>query len=255
MTTLNANRIEKMKLIPLKKLKLNDLELHKKAKGIKAFQESLKITGLLDPITVRHEGNKYLVVDGVRRLLAWENVFPNQPIPCNILNDSSDNEECSSEGIDSAEQMKLDAYTINLARAKVPTKKVEEVVWEMHKKGIGYETIANCFGYKKAGIQKMINRLKIKHGEAISTSTSSSVPTKKQTLNKINRVRTQLENLSNELDVSNEDDKKLFDEIGKLLKAHADIIREEMDNETSPAQDATDESAVADTTEVQTPNE
>lgn len=242
MTTLNANRIEKMKLIPLKKLKLNDLALHKKKKGIKAFQASLKEVGLLDPITVRHESNEYLVVDGVRRLAAWEKVFPDQPIPCNILNDSSDNEEHSSEGKDSAEQMKLDAYTINLARAKVPTENVEELVWEMHKKEIGYETIANCFGYKKAGIQKMINRLKIKHGEAISTSTS--VPTKKQTLNKIKRVRTQLENLSNELDVSNEDDKKLFDEIGKLLQAHADIIQEEVDKETSPAQETMEKSTV-----------
>lgn len=228
------NRVKKIKRIPLSRLKLNEFDLHEKKRGIKVFQRSIREMGLLDPITVIPEGNQYVVIDGIRRLLAWEKLYPDLPISCNILESSSATETQTAPSENDAEQTKLDAYALNLARAKVPTTKMEAMVWEMHERGKGYETIANCFGYKKSGIQKMIHRLKEKKGML-----SLPVPAKKQTISNIRNVRKRLQNLAKELNVDNDADKKLFLDIEDWLKAQEDLMQDEMASETASEQDNT----------------
>jgi hypothetical protein len=79
-------------------------------------------------------------------------VFPDQQIPCTILIYNPSDRARGADTENFKDQMFCDAYTMNLARAKVPTKIVESFVWKLHQSGIGYETIARYIGYKKSNV-------------------------------------------------------------------------------------------------------
>ena len=55
------------------------------AEKLSALKESIKREGLPHPIVVRLTGSRYFILDGMKRAIAWQEVFPEKPIPCAIL--------------------------------------------------------------------------------------------------------------------------------------------------------------------------
>ena len=193
------------------------LHMHSNTKSCKILQESIKENGLLTPIVARQMGSKFLLLDGAKRLAAWKKVFPDQQIPCTILIYEPSDRERGADTENFKDQMFCDAYTMNLAWAKVPTKIVESFVWKLHQSGIGYETIARYIGYKKSGIQKMIQRRK-------SEASCDGTIQEKRTLSKIKRARTLIRNIFHELN-GEEDFPDLLDNIEAFLQMHEEHLQ------------------------------
>lgn len=243
---MKAARITNTKRISIKRIQCNEFELHEKKRGIKVLRESIAKKGLLVPITVRYEGDHYIIVDGIKRFAAWKEEYPDQPIFCTVLSYEADGAS-TSDGEVPEEQMKQDAFTINLARAKVPKKQVEAYVKELHSQGMGYKAIAQCIGYKKSGVQKIVERIKAqKDGDGSAPPLTTS-----KTIGTIKRVRTMLKNLSEALILENESDKSLFRNIEDFLKVHEELLQEEKDKEKPPVQDTPKDTTATDTTENQ----
>ena len=122
--------------------------------------------------------------------------------------------------------------------AKVPKKQVEAYVAELHSRGMGYETIAQCIGYRKSGVQKIVQRIEArKDGDG-----SAPAPAKNKTIGTLKRTRTMLQKLSKSLGLTDESDKELFRSIDEFLKTHEELLQEGLAKENPPAQDVSEES-------------
>ena len=160
-------------------------------------------------------------------MVAWREEYPDQPIPAILLNYPTEMVDEKEGQLRKMEMAKCDAYTANTIRLKLPKKKVEEYVLELHEKGMGYKAIADCIGYKKSGVQKIISRLESRNQEPVYVANTS----KKKTVNKIKRIRTSLCNLFNDLEYATDGDKELFQRIDNLLREHEDAYSEELEKE------------------------
>ena len=197
-----------------------DLPMHRKGSS-KLLRESIRTSGLLTPIIVRQMGSGYVLIDGARRLAAWEKECPGQPIPSIVVVYKHSDRTQGTNFESLQEQRQCDALTINLARAKVPTKIVEEFVWKLQQKGMGYEAIASSIGYQESGVQKMIQRMKAKsEGEPAPTVHSRA------TISKIKRTRTMLRNIAKELELKDEADLQLFRQLQDFLQVHEELLVE-----------------------------
>ena len=206
--------------------------------------ESLKLNGMMDPIKVRAmTKHKFLLLDGWKRLKFHKALFPNIPIRAQV----KVSEAFQSDGIDDkvTEQDLCDAATYNLVREKVPVRIVEGIVSQLYGKEWGYERIARAIGYTKAGVQKIVNRLKN------SDSENKKDPAVKVSIREIKRTRTMLQKLSKSLGLTDESDKELFRHIDEFLKTHEELLQEGLAKENPPAQDASEESAAQETSEEQ----
>lgn len=207
--------------IPFEKLELNEFELHKnQKKQNKKLQKVINELGFMDPIAVCPHNDKYLVVDGMIRLVAWRELYEDKPIPCVVLEYSSDKE---ADKKDKLEEIRQDAHAMNMIRFKMPREKREAFIWELHKKEFGYKAIATYTGYTKSGIQKIINRMEKQEDNSIPASMAN-----KRLVSKIKRIRTQLVNLIQELNIENNEDKENFEKVQAFLEVHEETMREEI---------------------------
>ena len=225
--------------IPFEKLELNEFELHKKQKKQnKKLQKVINELGFMDPIAVCPHNGKYLVVDGIIRLIAWRELYKDKPIPCVVLEYSSDK---GADKKDKMEEIKKNAHAMNMIRFKMPREKREAFIWELHKKEFGYKAIAAYTGYTKSGIQKIINRMQEQENNPISAAVS--VPSKRL-VSKIKRIRTQLVNLIQELNIENNEDKVNFEKVREFLEVHEETMREELQSKKSSKENQTQNSVI-----------
>lgn len=52
---------------------------------LSALKASIRRDGLLVPVTVRPSGGRYSLIDGLRRIVVWKEIFPEIPISAVIL--------------------------------------------------------------------------------------------------------------------------------------------------------------------------
>ncbi len=176
-----------------------DLKMHcdKRKKEVKGgdnddadsiLNDSLNVRGMLDPIKVRRmTKNTYLLLDGRKRLDAHKRKSPSEPIRC-VVKESDAVRSGKIEDTVTAEDW-CDAATYNLAREHVSHRVVEKIVANLHKNGLGYAHIAKEIGYSKAGVQKIVNRIK-----NCNTDDKEATPSQ-VSIREIKRTRTLLKNV------------------------------------------------------------
>lgn len=204
------------------------------------LDESLEDYGMMDSIKVRAmKKDRYLLLDGWKRLRKHKQMFPSQPIRCTI----KESDEVRSGGIENevTDQDLCDAATYNLSRQKVPAKIIEEIVKRLHKNGWGYDRIAKAIGYSKAGVQKIMKR--IKNG---NTDNPEENPAQ-VSIKEIRRTRTILKKVAEMFK------KDLPKEVSDALDTVDTFLQDK--EVSSPANESVDESTFTDTADVQEPQE
>ena len=82
-----------------------------------------------------------------------------------------------------------------------------------------------------------------------SDSENKKDPAVKVSIREIKRTRTMLQKLSKSLGLTDESDKELFRHIDEFLKTHEELLQEGLAKENPPAQDASEESTIQETSE------
>ncbi len=199
-----------------------DMRMHHKGND-KMLMSSIRNHGLLLPIIVKQLKGSYVLIDGFRRMSAWKMLYPNEPVPCIVIGQKPDDKRFKLAEECDVEQCKYDAFNVNIVRNKVPKIILENFVWLLHKEGDGYGTIADLIGYKKAGVQKMIDRIKRRNGEDVADKDEAN----KNMVSRIRRTRTLLKNIRKDLMAITEEERKMFDAIDTCLKENEEFFQEE----------------------------
>ena len=148
---------------------------------LRGLANSLRFHGMKFPILVRKIDNGYLLIDGRKRLIAWKTCNLGTEIPCLVLSkhealiESSlvSFEPCVPIAEKENSQKVLDLYTmvsVNHIRSDIDKNVRDNIVKYLHETvGLGYSAIAQRIGYSKAGVQKILNRMKARKETDVAT--------------------------------------------------------------------------------------
>lgn len=136
------------------------LRVHKDSKKSRELlAASINEEGMKNPIYVRQMNrNTYVLLDGWERLAIWKDLYPDKPILCCIQIPAEVQSGNLANSITANDRQ--EAVVINSVRRKVNREKLEDYVWFLHDRKVGYQNIANQIGYSKAWVQQVLNRKK-----------------------------------------------------------------------------------------------
>lgn len=180
---------------PMKRFSPHPRDIH----GLHRLADSMRCHGMKLPLIVRKEDQEYRLIDGHQRLRVWEYLNLGEKIPCIIVEANPQPDASSILLLTNAEapspkehkQVVFDLYTtmaVNLVRSKVDKNVLKSIVKYLHNEiGLGYGTIAQRIGYSKAGVQRMLKRMKAEKDCPVE---DSSVPA-----HSLRRLKTELKRL------------------------------------------------------------
>ncbi len=167
--------------------------------GLYRLADSMRCLGMKLPLVVRKEEQTYQLIDGHKRLQAWQYLRFEEKIPCIIIDADTKLDVSSflpitlSEPPSSKENQQevYDLYTmiaLNLVRSRLDKDVLKAIVKYLHDEiGLGYGTIAQRIGYSKAGVQRMLRRMDPKKDGSIA---ENSIPG-----HSLRRLKTELKRL------------------------------------------------------------
>lgn len=112
---------------------------------IAALAESIKEKGLLQPILVRPEGNKYLILAGHMRVRAYK-LLNISKAPCIV-----------KETVLSKANMKELTLVENLQRSDLNSLEIAEALYQLKESGLKQVTISQITGYDKSTVSQYLS--------------------------------------------------------------------------------------------------
>jgi len=204
-------------------------EVHvKNSKTDKTLEESIKYNGIHSPIIVRRlEGEKYLVIDGVRRLkIAKKLGIESIPYWVKSENDfkpykTANGKDSDNDRSDTEDEYPLEVkadyakWSINLANGKINHEELVSMIKQLREKDMGYGAIAQRIGYSRSGVRKIIASF-----EKSSDKSSDSEAEKKS--KRFKSLVTSLDNIKKSIPNNQQNYVRAFDMVKEYLSKQID---------------------------------
>lgn len=135
--------------------------------------KSLQVAGMLQPLLLAQidgEGEPLVLLDGYLRLEAAKQIGL-EKVPVHIVKAANCHfKEYDRQWDDAVARKALEA---NLVRRPVSADVLEKEIMRLHEQGQGYRQIGQHIGYSKAGVQKIMQRLK---NRCVGDSNENNLP-------------------------------------------------------------------------------